>query len=95
MSPTNQPRPAVRMVCAYYEDGIFYVSTNATRDKMLQIEKNNQVAIGGLDWFSFQGQAENLGWVKDEKNAAIRAQFKKSLIGLMKMPMRIIRTQLF
>ena len=72
----SQTRPAARMVCAYYEDGAFYVSTDASSGKMQQIEKNPAVAIAGLDWFSFQAMAENLGWVKDEKNAAIRSKFK-------------------
>ena len=74
---SGNSRPASRMVCAYYEDGAFYVSTDATKSKMLQIEKNNEVSVCGLDWYSFQGIAENLGWVKDEKNAKIRAKFKK------------------
>jgi len=73
----GNPRPAVRMVCAYYEDGAFYVSTDATKKKTLQIQKNDEVSVGGFDWFAFQGTAENLGWVKDEKNALIRAKFKK------------------
>ncbi|HEY8389988.1 MAG TPA: pyridoxamine 5'-phosphate oxidase family protein [Clostridia bacterium] len=73
----GNPRPAVRMICAYYENGVFYASTNAKSKKMLQIEKNNEVAIAGQGWYTFHGEAENLGWVKDEKNAAIRAKFKK------------------
>lgn len=73
----DNPRPAVRMVCAYYEDGVFYVSTDTKTNKMLQIEKNNEVSVAGLKWYSFQGTAENLGWVKDEKNTDIRAKFKK------------------
>lgn len=73
----DNPSPAVRMVCAYYENGAFYVSTGATKNKMLQIENNNQVSVAGLGWYSFQGRAENLGWVKDEKNAEIRAKFKE------------------
>ncbi len=44
---------------------------------MLQIEKNNEVSVAGLDWYAFHGIAENLGWVKDEKNTKIRAKFKK------------------
>lgn len=76
-SATGNPRPAVRMVCAYYEDCVFYVSTDAKKSKMLQIEKNNEVSVCGLGWYTFQGTAENLGWVKDEKNAEIRAKFKK------------------
>lgn len=71
------PRPAARMVCAYYENGMFYVSTDARKNKMLQIEKNNEVSVAGLGWYTFQGRAENLGWVKDDKNAEIRANFKK------------------
>lgn len=73
----GNPRPAVRMVCAYYEDGVFYVSTDARKNKMLQIEKNNEVSVSGFGWYSLQGRAENLGWVKDEKNARIREKFKK------------------
>ncbi len=74
---SGKPRPAVRMVCAYYEDGVFYVSTDAKKNKMLQIQQNNEVAVAGSDWYTFHGTAENLGWVKDEKNAEIRAKFKK------------------
>lgn len=74
---TDQPRPAVRMMCAYYEDGAFYMSTDARKDKTIQIEKNNEVSVCGMDWFAFHGIADNLGWVKDEKNAKIRAKFKK------------------
>lgn len=74
----GNPRPAARMVCAYYEDGVFYVSTDAQKNKTLQIEKNNEVSVCGFDWYAFHGIAENLGWVKDEKNAEIRAKFKKA-----------------
>lgn len=73
----DKPRPAVRMVCAYYNNGAFYISTTATKSKMLEIEKNNEVAVCGLEWYNFKGKAENLGWIKDEKNAEIRAKFKK------------------
>ncbi len=73
----NSPLPAVRMVDAYYEDGVFYVSTSSHKNKTLEIEKNNMVSICGLDLFTAQGTAENLGWVKDTKNADIRAKMKK------------------
>ena len=73
----GKARPAVRMVCSYYEDGAFYVSTDAKTNKMMEIGENNEVSVSGLDWYSFHGIAENLGWVKDEKNAEIRAKFKK------------------
>ncbi len=73
----GRSRPAARMVCAYYDEGAFYISTDAGSAKMKQIAGNPNVAIAGLDWFSFHAKAENLGWVKDEKNAAIRARFKQ------------------
>lgn len=65
------------MVSSYYEDGVFYVSTDARKNKMLQIAQNNEVGVCGFGWYSFQGITENLGWVKDEKNARIREKFKK------------------
>jgi len=79
LTPTNAgaSRPVVRLVSAYYEDGAFYVSTDARKNKMKQIEKNNEVSVCGFGWYSFHGIAENLGWVKDEKNAYIREKFKK------------------
>jgi len=77
LNASGNPTPAVRMVCAYYEGGVFYVSTDATTNKTMQIEKNNEVSVGGLDWYSLQGKAENLGWVKDESNTRIRAKFIK------------------
>ena len=77
LNAAGNPRPACRMVDAYYEEGVFYVSSDATKSKSLEIAKNSEVAIGGLDWFVAQGTAENLGWVKDEKNAEIRAKMKK------------------
>ena len=74
----STPRPSNRMVCSYYENGVFYVSTDAKKSKMAEIEKNNEVAICGMGWFVANGTAENLGWVKDEKNAEIRAKMKKA-----------------
>lgn len=76
-SAAGDPCPSVRMICAYYEDGVFFISTGAKKSKMPEIEKNNAVAVGGIDWFVAKGTAENLGWVKDEKNAEIRAKMKK------------------
>lgn len=73
----GNPRPVVRMVDAYYEDGVFYVSTDAKKNKTLEIGRNNEVSICGLDLFVAQGTAENLGWVKDERNAEIRAKMKR------------------
>lgn len=76
-SAAGNPRPSIRMVNAYYEDGVFYVSTSAQKSKTPEIDRNNEVAVCGMDLFVANGIAENLGWVKDEKNAAIRANMKK------------------
>jgi uncharacterized pyridoxamine 5'-phosphate oxidase family protein len=73
----DNPRPTVRMVDAYYEDGMFYVSSSSWKNKTMEIEKNNEVSICGLDLFAAHGTAENLGWVKDEKNLEIREKMKK------------------
>ena len=62
--------PSVRTVNSYYENGSFYVVTNAVSNKMQQIEKNPAVAICG-DWFTAHGIGENLGHILDEKNKVI------------------------
>lgn len=69
--------PSVRMVDAYYEDRTFYISSASWKNKTLEIEKNPNVSICGMDLFTAKGKAENLGWVKDEKNAEIREKMKK------------------
>lgn len=79
LSPNDagDPRPVVRMVDAYYEAGVFYVSSASWKNKTMEIAKNKEVSICGLDLFSAQATAENLGWVKDEKNREIRKKMKK------------------
>lgn len=59
-------KPYVRAVNAYYENGIFYVMTDASTGKMKQMEINPEVAICG-ELFNGRGIAENIGHVlKDE-----------------------------
>jgi len=73
----GKPRPVVRDVDAYYEDGAFYVVTWAKSTKMQQIAKNSEVAISVcLEWFTASGIGENLGWVLDPNNAEIRAKLR-------------------
>lgn len=73
-SGTNgNPRPVVRSVNAYYEDGTFYVVTYQKSNKMQQIAQNQDVSVSGcLEMFTASGIGENLGWVLDPKNAEIR-----------------------
>jgi len=47
-SADGKPRPVVRGVDAYYENGSFYITTNAMSNKILQIEQNQEVSIASL-----------------------------------------------
>ena len=79
--PGNEgsPRPVVRGVDAYYENGIFYITTNALSNKMKQIAKNKDVSIASLEeMFTASGVGENLGWVMDPKNAELRTKLRSS-----------------
>ena len=79
LSADGKPRPYVRDVDAYYEDGVFYVTTWAKSTKMQQIALNNEVAFTVcFEWFSGNGIGENLGWVLDPKNAALRSKLRKA-----------------
>ncbi len=73
----GKSRPAARLVDAYYEDGAFYTVTNATADKMRQIAENPEVAICIIvENFTADGIAENLGWVRDEKNIELTKKLR-------------------
>ena len=75
----GNPRPYIRDVDAYYEDGVFYVTTWAKSTKIQQISKNNEVAFSVCgEWISGNGIGENLGWVLDPKNTAIRAKLRQA-----------------
>jgi uncharacterized pyridoxamine 5'-phosphate oxidase family protein len=79
LMPNNNglPRPVVRGVDAYYEDGVFYVTTYKKSNKMKQIEKNPEVSIAsGAEMFTASGIGENLGWVLDPKNSEIRIKLR-------------------
>ena len=67
--------PWVRTVNSYYEDGSFYVITYALSGKMRQIAANPTVAICG-DWFTAHGIGENLGWIRQDKNAELAAKLR-------------------
>jgi len=75
----GKPRPDVREVDAYYEDGVFYITTWAKSNKMRQIEQNPEVAFAvGNEWVSGNGIGENLGWVLDPKNAELRTKLREA-----------------
>ncbi len=75
----NKPRPRVRDVDAYYESGVFYISTYALSNKMKQIALNDQVAISAnFEDFHSSGIAKNLGWVLDPSNAELRLKLRQA-----------------
>jgi len=55
-------KPYVRAVNAYYENGAFYIMTDASSGKMKQMEANPEVAICG-QLLNARGIAENIGHV--------------------------------
>lgn len=67
--------PYVRAVNAYYEDGSFYVVTNARSAKMRQLEKNPRIAICG-DWFTAHGTGENIGHVLKSELADMMSKLR-------------------
>ncbi len=76
-APDGAPRPVVRGLDAYYENGVFYAVTYGQSNKMLQIAQNPAVSIAScLEMFTASGTAENLGWVLDPKNAEIRNKLR-------------------
>ena len=74
---TPLPCPAVRDVDAYYENGVFYITTYAKSAKMQQIEENRNVAFSvHFEGISGSGTGENLGWVMEPRNAALRSKLR-------------------
>lgn len=71
-------RPVVRDVNAYYEDGVFYVTTSAKSNKMQQIAQNKEVAFSVcFEGIYGNGIGENLGWVLAPQNAELRAKLRE------------------
>lgn len=71
-------RPVVRDVNAYYEDGVFYVTTSAKSNKMQQIAQNKEVAFSVcFEGIYGNGIGENLGWVLASQNAELRAKLRE------------------
>lgn len=75
----GKPRPYIRDLDAYYEEGVFYITTWAKSTKMQQIAQNGEVAFSVCsEWVSGNGIGENLGWVLDPKNAPLRAKLREA-----------------
>ena len=71
--------PYIRDVDAYYEDGVFYITTWSKSNKMQQIAQNKEVAFSVcFEGITGHGIGENLGWVLDPKNAELREKLRKA-----------------
>ena len=71
--------PVVRGVDAYYENGVFYITTNSKSNKMQQIELNPDVSIcSNTEMFTACGIGVNLGWVLDQENTDLRNKLRKA-----------------
>lgn len=77
LATTNGTIPFVRAVNSYYQEGAFYVITDALSEKMKQIERNPNVSICG-DWFTAHGIGKNLGHILDKKNEEIVKKLRKA-----------------
>ncbi|MDR2599151.1 MAG: pyridoxamine 5'-phosphate oxidase family protein [Oscillospiraceae bacterium] len=78
IATTDEERIYNRIVDAYYENGAFYITTYALSNKIQQIEKNPEVAVCAVEWFSGHGTGKNLGWVLEPQNAEIRLKLKEA-----------------
>lgn len=67
LATSSDNRPFVRAVNAYYENGAFYIMTDASTGKMKQIEANPEVALCG-ELFNGRGNAVNIGHVLKEEH---------------------------
>ncbi len=67
--------PNVRTVNSYYENGSFYVITDARSGKMVQLRANPAAAICG-DWFTAHGIGENLGWIRNPGNTELAGRLR-------------------
>lgn len=70
MATSINDTPYVRALTPYYENGAFYIITDANSSKMKHIEMNPKVAICG-SWFNASGLAINLGSLNCEYNKEI------------------------
>lgn len=69
----------VRTVNGYYKDGVVYVVTYTSSQKMKDIDKKSNVAIC-KDLMCAQGIGENLGNPKEEKNEALRKELREVFV---------------
>ena len=80
LATTENGKPYVRYVDAYYEDGAFYIITHALSGKMRQINTDPVVAVAG-EWFTAHGKGVCLGYFGKEENRSIAEKLRKVFAG--------------
>lgn len=78
LATSEDNKPYVRAVNAYYEDGVFYIMTDAASGKMKQMEKNPEVAICG-QLLNARGIAENIGHVLKPEHSELMKTLRVAL----------------
>lgn len=77
-TPVGKVWPCVRDVDAYYENGVFYITTSAKSNKVQQVEQNKNVGFAVcFEGISGRGVGVNMGWVLDPNNANLREKLRK------------------
>jgi len=77
LATTDGNRPSVRIVNAYFENGAYYIVTHALSNKMQHIKSKPEVAVCG-EWFTAHGVGENIGHVRDERNAGLMTKLREA-----------------
>ncbi len=78
VATTDGKRMYNRILDAYYQDGAFYITSNALSNKVKQIADYPDVAICAVEWFSGHGVAKNLGWILKPENLEIREKLREA-----------------
>lgn len=75
----GQPRPRVRDVDAFYENGVFYITTYALSKKMKELAANPAAAFAvPFEGITGEGAGENLGWVLKPENGELRTKLRSA-----------------
>ncbi len=77
LATIEKEEPYVRYVDAYYENGAFYIITNALSNKIRHMEQNPTIAIAG-EWFTAHGKGINLGYFGKRENQMIADKLKNA-----------------
>jgi hypothetical protein len=76
LATVNGDKPNVRVIDAYYKENAFYITSYALSNKMKEISKNPNVALGH-NLFVAHGVGINLGHPLDEPNASLREELMR------------------